>query len=88
MQMEVDTELLLEKEQAIAELREMVGIMSEKIKKLEQLAGGLRIGCTWIYVGPKVFNSLEVHKNPRCGSRTRRSRCVFLSEISPRHVYN
>ena len=42
MQMEVDTELLLEKEQAIAELREMVGIMSEKIKKLEQLAG------TWI----------------------------------------
>lgn len=37
MQMEVDTELLLEKEQAIAELREMVGIMTEKIKKLEQL---------------------------------------------------
>mmetsp|Transcript_5922 Transcript_5922/g.10723 ORF Transcript_5922/g.10723 Transcript_5922/m.10723 type:complete len:241 (-) Transcript_5922:84-806(-) len=37
MQLEVDTELLLEKEQAIAELREMVGIMTEKIKKLEQL---------------------------------------------------
>ncbi|CAK0838279.1 unnamed protein product [Prorocentrum cordatum] len=34
---EVDTELLLEKEQTIAELREMVGIMSEKIQKLEQL---------------------------------------------------
>ncbi|CAE7567749.1 unnamed protein product [Symbiodinium natans] len=39
MQLEVDTELLLEKEQAIAELREMVGIMTEKIKKLEQLVG-------------------------------------------------
>eukprot|EP00933_Yihiella_yeosuensis_P019477 TRINITY_DN15772_c0_g1_i2.p1 TRINITY_DN15772_c0_g1~~TRINITY_DN15772_c0_g1_i2.p1 ORF type:complete len:241 (+),score=62.94 TRINITY_DN15772_c0_g1_i2:118-840(+) len=36
-QREVDTELLLEKEQTIAELREMTGIMSEKIKKLEQL---------------------------------------------------
>merc|ERR1712083_67793 len=36
-QREVDTELLVEKEQTIAELREMVGIMSEKIKKLEQL---------------------------------------------------
>jgi len=34
---EVDAELLVEKEQTIAELREMVGIMSEKIKKLEQL---------------------------------------------------
>eukprot|EP00930_Biecheleria_cincta_P053253 TRINITY_DN38665_c0_g1_i1.p1 TRINITY_DN38665_c0_g1~~TRINITY_DN38665_c0_g1_i1.p1 ORF type:complete len:233 (-),score=60.44 TRINITY_DN38665_c0_g1_i1:53-751(-) len=37
LQQEVDTELLLEKEQTIAELQEMVGIMSEKIKKLEQL---------------------------------------------------
>mmetsp|Transcript_119706 Transcript_119706/g.334125 ORF Transcript_119706/g.334125 Transcript_119706/m.334125 type:complete len:251 (-) Transcript_119706:125-877(-) len=36
-QQEVDTELLVEKEQTIAELREMVVIMSEKIKKLEQL---------------------------------------------------
>lgn len=36
-QHEVDAELLLEKEQTIAELREMTGIMSEKIKKLEQL---------------------------------------------------
>jgi len=36
-QNEVDAELLVEKEQTIAELREMVGIMSEKIKKLEQL---------------------------------------------------
>mmetsp|Transcript_77932 Transcript_77932/g.167236 ORF Transcript_77932/g.167236 Transcript_77932/m.167236 type:complete len:234 (+) Transcript_77932:82-783(+) len=36
-QREVDTELLVEKEQTIAELREMVVIMSEKIKKLEQL---------------------------------------------------
>merc|ERR1712039_123867 len=36
-QRDVDTELLVEKEQTIAELREMVGIMSEKIKKLEQL---------------------------------------------------
>eukprot|EP00442_Polarella_glacialis_P021390 CAMPEP_0115097984 /NCGR_PEP_ID=MMETSP0227-20121206/30853_1 /TAXON_ID=89957 /ORGANISM="Polarella glacialis, Strain CCMP 1383" /LENGTH=230 /DNA_ID=CAMNT_0002492431 /DNA_START=78 /DNA_END=767 /DNA_ORIENTATION=+ len=36
-QREVDTELLLEKESTIVELREMVGIMSEKIKKLEQL---------------------------------------------------
>merc|ERR1719253_1307444 len=34
---EMDSELLLEKEQTIAELREMVGIMSEKIQKLEQL---------------------------------------------------
>mmetsp|Transcript_60783 Transcript_60783/g.144812 ORF Transcript_60783/g.144812 Transcript_60783/m.144812 type:complete len:245 (-) Transcript_60783:102-836(-) len=37
VQQEVDTELLLEKEQQIGELREMVVIMSEKIKKLEQL---------------------------------------------------
>merc|ERR1712083_227211 len=37
LQQEVDTELLLEKEQTISELQEMVGIMSEKIKKLEQL---------------------------------------------------
>jgi len=36
-QPEVDAELLIEKEQTIAELREMVVIMSEKIKKLEQL---------------------------------------------------
>jgi len=36
-QKEVDAELLVEKEQTIAELREMVVIMSEKIKKLEQL---------------------------------------------------
>mmetsp|Transcript_74974 Transcript_74974/g.237061 ORF Transcript_74974/g.237061 Transcript_74974/m.237061 type:complete len:246 (+) Transcript_74974:194-931(+) len=36
-QQEVDVELLVEKEQTIAELREMVVIMSEKIKKLEQL---------------------------------------------------
>mmetsp|Transcript_46714 Transcript_46714/g.108927 ORF Transcript_46714/g.108927 Transcript_46714/m.108927 type:complete len:247 (-) Transcript_46714:114-854(-) len=36
-QQEVDTELLVEKEQQIAELREMIVIMSEKIKKLEQL---------------------------------------------------
>mmetsp|Transcript_6803 Transcript_6803/g.11966 ORF Transcript_6803/g.11966 Transcript_6803/m.11966 type:complete len:258 (+) Transcript_6803:102-875(+) len=36
-QQEVDTELLLEKEHQIAELREMIVIMSEKIKKLEQL---------------------------------------------------
>lgn len=36
-QAEVDTELLVEKEQTISELREMVVIMSEKIKKLEQL---------------------------------------------------
>mmetsp|Transcript_46462 Transcript_46462/g.107243 ORF Transcript_46462/g.107243 Transcript_46462/m.107243 type:complete len:235 (-) Transcript_46462:69-773(-) len=36
-QQEVDAELLVEKEQTIAELREMVVIMSEKIKKLEQL---------------------------------------------------
>lgn len=34
---DVDTELLVEKEQTIAELREMVTIMSEKIGKLEQL---------------------------------------------------
>mmetsp|Transcript_54504 Transcript_54504/g.151950 ORF Transcript_54504/g.151950 Transcript_54504/m.151950 type:complete len:219 (-) Transcript_54504:115-771(-) len=33
----VDMELLVEKEETINELREMVGIMSEKIKKLEQL---------------------------------------------------
>lgn len=37
MQREVDVELLTEKEQTISELREMVDIMSEKIKKLEQL---------------------------------------------------
>lgn len=37
VQQEVDAEMLLEKEQTIAELREMVVIMSEKIKKLEQL---------------------------------------------------
>lgn len=36
-QSEVDTEMLVEKEQNIAELKEMVSIMSEKIKKLEQL---------------------------------------------------
>lgn len=36
-QREVDAELLVEKEQTIAELREMVAIMSEKTKKLEQL---------------------------------------------------
>lgn len=36
-QQEVDAELLLEKEGQIAELREVVTIMSEKIKKLEQL---------------------------------------------------
>merc|ERR1712125_124113 len=36
-QQEVDAELLVEKEQTIHELREMVTIMSEKIKKLEQL---------------------------------------------------
>lgn len=36
-QQEVDTELLIEKEQQIAELREMMVVMSEKIKKLEQL---------------------------------------------------
>jgi len=43
LQQEVDTELLLEKEQTISELQEMVGIMSEKIKKLEQL---VKIKCT------------------------------------------
>eukprot|EP00929_Paragymnodinium_shiwhaense_P026872 TRINITY_DN15886_c0_g1_i1.p1 TRINITY_DN15886_c0_g1~~TRINITY_DN15886_c0_g1_i1.p1 ORF type:complete len:253 (-),score=60.14 TRINITY_DN15886_c0_g1_i1:57-815(-) len=36
-QEEVDSELLMEKEQTISELREMIVIMSEKIKKLEQL---------------------------------------------------
>jgi len=36
-QQEVDTELLLEKEQTIAQMNEMVVIMQEKIKKLEQL---------------------------------------------------
>lgn len=36
-QNEVDAELLVEKEQKIAELREMTELMSEKIKKLEQL---------------------------------------------------
>jgi len=36
-QAEVGSEILGEKEQTIAELREMVTIMSEKIKKLEQL---------------------------------------------------
>lgn len=36
-QQEVDVELLAEKEQKIGELTDMVDIMSEKIKKLEQL---------------------------------------------------
>ena len=34
---EVDTEILVEKEHTIHELRETVMIMSEKIRKLEQL---------------------------------------------------
>lgn len=37
MQREVDTEILVEKEHTIHELRETVMIMSEKIRKLEQL---------------------------------------------------
>lgn len=37
VQQEVDNELLLEKEQTITELREMLVILSEKVKKLEQL---------------------------------------------------
>lgn len=36
-EVEVENELLLEKEQTIEELREMIVIMSEKIKKLDQL---------------------------------------------------
>ena len=37
LQREVDTEILVEKEHTIHELRETVMIMSEKIRKLEQL---------------------------------------------------
>jgi len=37
LQHEVDTEILIEKEQTIHELRETIMIMQEKIKKLEQL---------------------------------------------------
>lgn len=37
MQKEVDTEILVEKEQTIHELRDTVEILEMKIKKLEQL---------------------------------------------------
>jgi len=37
LQREVDTEILVEKEQTIQELRETVDILDQKIKKLEQL---------------------------------------------------
>jgi hypothetical protein len=37
MQTQVDTELLIEKEQTIQELRETIGILEIKLKKFEQL---------------------------------------------------
>ena len=37
MQKQVDTELLIEKEQTIQELRETIGILEIKLKKFEQL---------------------------------------------------
>lgn len=37
MQREVDTEILVEKEQALQELRETNEILETKVKKLEQL---------------------------------------------------